>query len=294
MKIVDDIAAMKSLAETHRRGGGRIGFVPTMGALHDGHLSLVRLARARLARSRPALVVASIFVNPTQFGPEEDFERYPRDPDRDCEMLEAEGCDLVFMPAADAMYREGYRTVVSVPGLSEKLCGRSRPGHFDGVATVVLKLLHVVRPDFAVFGQKDAQQLIIIRRMVEDLDLDVEIVAGPTIREADGLAASSRNRYLSGEERRQATCLFRALEKADLLFRSGERKAGVLVAAMRRIIEAESLVRPEYVSVVDPTDLEDLDMISGNALAALAVRVGRTRLIDNQLLCEKQKTENRE
>ncbi len=276
MKVVRDAAAMRALSEERRLRGDRIGFVPTMGALHEGHLSLVRLAR-----SGATCVVVSIFVNPTQFGPGEDFELYPRDVERDCDLLDEVGCDLVFAPTVEGMYPEGHRTEVSVTGLSDRLCGRFRPGHFNGVATVVLKLFNVVRPDFAVFGQKDVQQLIVIRRMVEDLDLGVEIVAGPTIRETDGLAASSRNLYLSGTERRQATCLHRALRQAETLFRSGERRAGVLVDEMRRIIEAEPSAKPEYVSIVDPSSLEDLDMISRDALAVLAVRVGRTRLIDN-------------
>jgi len=279
MKVITDIAAMTELSEEHGRRGDSIGLVPTMGALHEGHLSLVRLARSRVA-----WLVASVFVNPSQFGPGEDFSRYPRDLDRDCRLLEKEGCDLVFAPTAAAMYPDGYRTNVSVADLSDKLCGRFRPGHFDGVATVVLKLFSIVRPDVAVFGQKDGQQLAIIGRMVDDLNLGIDIVAGPTVREGDGLAASSRNAYLSADERKQATCLVRSLRQANALFRSGGRRGDALVGEMRRIIEAEPLAKPEYVSVVDPATLEDLDLVSGEAMAAVAVRFGRTRLIDNMRL----------
>jgi len=279
MRVVEDIGTMRSLCREQRRRGARVGFVPTMGCLHEGHLSLVRLAR-----SRADWVVASVFVNPTQFAPGEDYDRYPRDLDRDRSALEAEGCDVLFAPSREAMYPQAVRTRVIVEGLSEKLCGRSRPGHFAGVATVVLKLLHIVEPDVAVFGEKDAQQLVIVRRLVADLDLDVEIEAGPTVREPDGLAASSRNAYLTADQRRQATCLIRALRGAESLVELGERRAARLVETMRRIIEAEPAAEIDYVAVVDPQTLEDLETLGGRALAALAVRVGRTRLIDNTWL----------
>lgn len=279
MRVVEDIATVRALLSEHRRRGESVGFVPTMGYLHEGHLSLVRIARARAMR-----VVVSIFVNPMQFGPDEDFERYPRDPERDRRLLEAEGCDLLFTPSREAVYPEGYGTEVSVAGLAGKLCGQSRPGHFDGVTTVVLKLFNIVQPDFAVFGQKDAQQLVIIRRMVADLDLPVQIVAGPTVREPDGLAASSRNAYLSPEERKQATCVYRALRGAEAVVRSGEVRADRLVDEMRRTIEAEPLASAEYISVVDPVSLEDLEAVGRSALLTLAVRVGKTRLIDNLLV----------
>jgi pantoate--beta-alanine ligase len=276
MDVIDNIDEMQAIAEEHRRRGDTIGFVPTMGALHEGHLSLVRLAKAKAP-----WVVVSVFVNPTQFGPGEDFEKYPRDLERDARLLEAEGCDLIFTPTAHAMYPLGHRTRVAVDELQDTLCGRSRPGHFDGVATVVLKLFNIVQPDIAVFGQKDAQQLVIIRRMVKDLDLKVEIIAAPTVREPDGLAASSRNEYLSSEEREQATCLYRALGRAEELFGEGERNAGRVIEEMNRIIEAESRADPEYVSIVDPVTLADLETIEDEALVALAVRFGETRLIDN-------------
>jgi len=279
MRVVEDIGTMRSLCREQRRRGARVGFVPTMGCLHEGHLSLVRLAR-----SRADWVVASVFVNPTQFAPGEDYDRYPRDLDRDRSALEAEGCDVLFAPSREAMYPQAVRTRVIVEGLSEKLCGRSRPGHFAGVATVVLKLLQIVEPDVAVFGEKDAQQLVIVRRLVADLDLDVEIEAGPTVREPDGLAASSRNAYLTADQRRQATCLIRALRGAESLVELGERRAARLVETMRRIIEAEPAAEIDYVAVVDPQTLEDLETLGGRALAALAVRVGRTRLIDNTWL----------
>jgi len=276
MKVVTDISEMAALSVERRRRGWTIGFVPTMGYLHKGHLSLVRLAR-----ERARWIVASVFVNPTQFGPGEDYDQYPRDRERDRALLEAEGCDVMFFPSAEAMYPHGFSTTVSVGDLAEKLCGRSRPGHFDGVATVVLELLNIVRPDLAVFGEKDAQQLAVIRRMVSDLNTGVEIVGGPTVRESDGIAASSRNAYLSPEERKQATCLVHALEKAQDLVRSGETRAESVVEAMRRVIESEPLARIDYVSVVDPESLEDLEVLPREALAALAVRVGDTRLIDN-------------
>ncbi|MCK4548132.1 MAG: pantoate--beta-alanine ligase [Candidatus Eisenbacteria sp.] len=276
MRVVRNVAEMRALASERRRRGQAIGFVPTMGCLHEGHLSLVRLAG-----TRAPWVVVSIFVNPTQFGLGEDFEIYPRDLDRDCQLLEAEECDLAFAPTIPEMYTEGHRTSVSVGELSEKLCGRSRPGHFDGVTTVVLKLFNIIQPDVAVFGEKDAQQLVIIRRMVEDLNLAVEIVGAPTVRDPDGLAVSSRNRDLSPEAREHATCLFRALRRGEELFKAGERQADRMIGEMRLIVDAKPAVETDYVSVVDPVTLEDLDTIRGEALVAIAARVGGTRLIDN-------------
>jgi pantoate--beta-alanine ligase len=228
--------------------------------------------------------VVSIFVNPLQFGPREDFSRYPRDPSRDETLLEKAGVDMLFCPRDIDMYPEGFRTTVEVAALQEKLCGRSRPGHFKGVATVVLKLFNIVRPDCAFFGQKDAQQTIIIRRMAEDLNLDTKIEVLPTIREPDGLAISSRNTYLSPEERRSATVLFRSLEEARRMFSLGEREAGPIREQMLRMIGNETSARIDYVEIVDIRTLETVDKIEGNVLVALAVFFGSTRLIDNIIL----------
>ncbi|HXF51082.1 MAG TPA: pantoate--beta-alanine ligase [Dehalococcoidia bacterium] len=254
---------------------GTVGAVPTMGYLHDGHLALVRRARAENDH-----VVVSIFVNPTQFGPNEDYARYPRDPERDLAMLRAEGVDVVFMPSVEEMYPEGFATYVNVERLTERLEGAHRPGHFRGVTTVVTKLFNVLQAHRAYFGQKDAQQLIVIRRMTRDLAFPVEIVDVPTVREPDGLAMSSRNVYLSPDERRAATVLFRALERARELWGAGVRDGSRLRAAMREVVESEPLARADYVSVADPETLEELNTIEGRALASLAVRLGSTRLID--------------
>ena len=253
-----------------------LGLVPTMGALHEGHMSLVRLAR-----SNNATVVASIFVNPTQFGPSEDFATYPRDTDSDLALLEEAGVNLVFMPSVEEMYPEGSDTYVDPGRLGERLEGESRPGHFRGVATVVCKLLSIARPDRAYFGQKDAQQNLVIKRVNTDLALGAEIVVGPTAREPDGLALSSRNAYLGTEERRAATVLYRALcAAADL----GTSDASKVRTMMRELIESEPLAQVDYVSVADASTLEDLDVVRVPALASVAVHVGRTRLIDNILL----------
>jgi pantoate--beta-alanine ligase len=259
---------------------GSVGLVPTMGYLHEGHLSLARRARADNDH-----VVASIFVNPTQFGPKEDYQRYPRDPDRDLRLLEAEGADVVFIPSAEEMYPVGYDTWVEVgPSLTERLEGTARPGHLRGVTTVVAKLFEIVRPQRAYFGQKDAQQLAVIRRMAADLNMDVEVVGLPTMREADGLAMSSRNAYLSREERRAAIVLWRSLCRAEELFDAGERRAETIRQEMRAVLAKEPLAQVEYVSVAATDTLEELDSIAGLALVSLAVRLGRTRLIDNIVL----------
>jgi pantoate--beta-alanine ligase len=254
---------------------GTVGAVPTMGYLHEGHLALVRRARAENDH-----VVVSIFVNPTQFGPNEDFARYPRDPDRDLALLRTEGVDVVFMPSVEEMYPKGFATYVNVERLTERLEGAHRPGHFRGVATVVTKLFHILQPHRAYFGQKDAQQLIVIRRMTRDLAFPVDIVDVPTVREPDGLAMSSRNVYLSPDERRAATVLFRALERARELWDAGVRDGDRLRMAMQEVIDGEPLARADYVSVADPETLDELGAIEGPALASLAVRLGSTRLID--------------
>jgi pantoate--beta-alanine ligase len=258
---------------------GDVGLVPTMGYLHEGHLSLVRAARADNAHT-----VASIFVNPAQFGPNEDLARYPRDEAGDLELLRAAGVDAVFAPGVAEMYPDGYSTYIEVEGLTARLEGASRPTHFRGVTTVVLKLLNIVQPRRAYFGQKDAQQLAVIRRMVRDLDLDAEIVGLPIVREADGLALSSRNAYLQGDDRRTALVLSRALALAQRLFDGGERDADVIRAEMTAIIAAEPRAAIDYVSVSDAETLAELDEIDRRALVSLAVRIGGTRLIDNVVL----------
>jgi pantoate--beta-alanine ligase len=259
---------------------GSVGFVPTMGYLHEGHLALVRQARAE----NDAIMV-SIFVNPSQFGPQEDYERYPRDEARDLALLEEEGVNLVLIPSAQQMHPQRFAAWVEVTGpLTERLDGTARPGHFRGVATVVLKLFNIVQPQRAYFGRKDAQQLQVIRRMVADLDLPVEIVSCPTVREPDGLALSSRNTYLSPQERQAATVLWRALSRTQELFQQGERDAEALRRAIARVIASEPMARPDYISVADAETLEELTTIEGPALASLAVRIGATRLIDNMTL----------
>lgn len=253
-----------------------IGFVPTMGALHEGHLSLIRLARERAER-----VVASVFVNPAQFGPNEDFARYPRQPEKDAEMLEAAGCDLLFLPDVATIYPPGNATFVEPAGAALGLEGACRPGHFRGVATVVLSLFNLVRADVAVFGEKDAQQLAVVRQMVRDLHLPVEIVAGPTVREADGLALSSRNAYLSAEERRAAAVLHRALRAAEGAIAAGERRGGEVRRLLREVLDSEPLAHTEYAEVVDADTFQPVESLGGRLVLPLAVRIGGTRLIDN-------------
>jgi len=273
MDVHETVAGVrKTLAKAPRP----LGLVPTMGYLHEGHLSLVRQAR-----KANRTVAVSIFVNPTQFGPTEDFTVYPRDMDRDLHLLREEGVDVVFTPPADEMYPSGYKTYVTVEGITEKLEGSFRPTHFRGVATIVLKLLNIVAPDRAYFGQKDAQQLRVIRQLVGDLNLPVEVVAGPTVRELDGLALSSRNVRLSAEERQAALVLSRALQLAEERYKAGERSGTRLREVMRAELAQEPLARADYVSVADADTLDELDEIDRPALLSLAVRIGQTRLIDN-------------
>jgi pantoate--beta-alanine ligase len=262
--------------EAWRREGVKIGFVPTMGALHEGHLSLVRIARERTDR-----VVASVFVNPTQFGPTEDFNRYPRQPEKDAAMLEAAGCDLLFLPGVETIYPPGNATFIEPAGAALGLEGTCRPGHFRGVATVVCALFNLVRADVAVFGEKDAQQLAVIRQMARDLHLPIEIVPAPTIREEDGLAMSSRNAYLSPQERRGATVLYRALLSAAELITGGERRADEVRRRLREVLASEPLAQFEYAEVVDAETFASVDALQGKLVLPLAVRVGGTRLIDN-------------
>ena len=277
MKLVRTIAAMR---EARAPLDALFGFVPTMGALHEGHLSLVRLARERCPR-----VGASIFVNPAQFNDTRDLERYPRTLERDMEMLRGAGCDVVFAPEAGEVYPDGFSTGIDVGPVTRPLEGAMRPGHFNGVAVVVTKLLNIVRPTHAVFGQKDAQQLAVIRRLVRDLDLAVEIVPGPTMREADGLAMSSRNALLMPGDRAAAPVLWRALSAARDTYALGERDATALRGRMSAILGAEARAVPEYVSVADPVTLTELEHVGGTgALVSLAVRFGAVRLIDNVVL----------
>jgi pantoate--beta-alanine ligase len=276
-------ATIAECVRLRRTMTGDVGFVPTMGYLHEGHLALVRAARQQNAH-----VVVSIFVNPTQFGPNEDFERYPRDEARDLALLRDERVDAVFMPSLGEMYPDGASTFVDVAGVSEMLEGTHRPGHFRGVATVVAKLFNIVQPRRAYFGRKDAQQLVVIRKLVRDLRSAVEIVPVAIVREPDGLALSSRNAYLSPAEREAALVLSHALRKAEALFAAGERDAERLRAAMREPIAQESMAQVDYVSVAESETLRELDRIEGAALASLAVRIGATRLIDNVTLGDNQ------
>jgi pantoate--beta-alanine ligase len=270
---------MRAACRAERYGGRRLGFVPTMGALHEGHLSLVGAGKASCD-----VVAASIFVNPTQFGPGEDLAKYPRNFERDRELLEKQGVALLFAPSVEEMYPSGAVTWVDVEGLSGKLDGLSRPGHFRGVATVVAKLFHAVEPDAAFFGQKDAAQIAVIRRMVRDLNFPVEIAGCPIVREADGLAMSSRNAYLDLAQRKQALVLHRSLMYVKSLWDAGERSAEKLMSAGREEIAREKLVRLDYFEIVDPENLEDVVDVGSGALVAVAAFVGTTRLIDNILI----------
>ena len=279
MRIIESIPEMQDWSERARREGSRIVLVPTMGFLHEGHLSLVRDGRRRGNR-----LVVSIFVNPKQFSPGEDYTSYPRDFSRDQGLLEREGVDVLFHPSAAEMYPDDHQTHVEVGELGARLCGVSRPGHFRGVATVVAKLFNIVRPHIAVFGQKDFQQLQVIRRLVLDLNLGVEIVSHPTVREQDGLAMSSRNAYLNAEERQAAVSLSRSLKLAVSLLRGGERRAERLLAAVRSEIDKEACARIDYVELCDPQSLQPVAAVEGPTLLALAVWFGRARLIDNTIL----------
>jgi len=279
VNIFATIEEVRAACRAAKREGKRLGLVPTMGALHDGHLSLVRAARASCD-----VVAASIFVNPAQFGPNEDLAKYPRSFERDCAQLEKEKVDLLFAPAVEEVYPPGAVTWVTVEELSETLDGRSRPGHFRGVTTVVAKLFHIIEPDAAFFGQKDAAQVAIVRRMARDLNLPVEIVVCPIVREADGLAMSSRNAYLDPRQRMQALVLHRSLMRAQSLFDQGERNAAKLIAAAREEFAAENLARLDYFEIVNPDTLDPVEDVSDGALVAVAAGIGTTRLIDNILL----------
>jgi pantoate--beta-alanine ligase len=279
MKLVKTIEEMRAFRKATRKNGKRLGLVPTMGALHEGHLSLVRAAR-----DNSDIVAVSIFVNPTQFGPNEDFAKYPRNLESDSEMLEREQVDVIFAPSVEDMYPAGAVTWVTVEGMSDRLCGRSRPGHLRGVTTVVSKLFHIIEPDAAFFGQKDAAQIAIIRRMVRDLNMPVAIEVCPIIRESDGLALSSRNAYLNPEERKSALVLYRSLRRTEELFDRGERDSAKLIAAGKQEIVKEPSARLDYLEIVEPDTLEPVPSIVKRALIAVAAFIGNTRLIDNILV----------
>jgi len=278
MKVIRTVAAMQEWALHRRCEGRRVGLVPTMGFLHQGHLSLVETLKAHAD-----LVVVSIFVNPIQFGPNEDFDRYPRDEARDLALLQEAGVDIVFMPSVAEMYPAGFQTHVEVEKLPQHLCGLRRPGHFRGVATVVLKLFHACVPQVAAFGAKDYQQVQVIRAMVRDLNLPILIIESDIVREEDGLALSSRNTFLTPEERQKATCLVRALQEGKAMVERGETSAVAIRHVMADILE-DSGARVDYIAIIDPDDLEELELIRERAHAAIAAYMGRTRLIDNMRL----------
>lgn len=282
MKTITTIKEMQAVSNELRKDK-KIGFVPTMGYLHEGHLALVKKAR-----ELGDIVIVSIFINPTQFGPNEDLAKYPRDFDRDANLLEQEKTDIIFFPESKEMYPKGYSTYVQVRDLQNQLCGKSRTGHFVGVATVVAKLFNVVKPHFAVFGQKDYQQLKVIERMVQDLNMDIEIIGYPTVREQDGLAMSSRNTYLSPDERSRALLISASLAEAERLFRNGTRDAALIQREVERVLKSKEGIDVEYVSISDPETLEDVTQIKDKALVAIACHVGKTRLIDNKVLTEEQ------
>ncbi|GAB4347995.1 MAG: pantoate--beta-alanine ligase [Candidatus Abyssubacteria bacterium] len=277
--VVRDPGEMQALANKIRRQGMSIGFVPTMGYLHEGHASLIRAAR-----EESDVVVLSIFVNPTQFGPTEDLDKYPRDMERDTRVARDAGVDYIFYPEPRAMYPDGFQTYVTVERLTKGYCGVSRPTHFRGVTTICTKLFNIVLPHKAYFGQKDFQQAAVIRRMVKDLDMNLEVVVLPTIRESDGLAMSSRNAYLSPSERAEAVCLIESIRLAREMVRNGERDVKTLTAAMRAHIESKPSARVDYVSIADADSLEELETITAKGVILLAVYIGKTRLIDNEIL----------
>jgi pantoate--beta-alanine ligase len=281
MQVITQIGELKQIVHTAKREGKTIGLVPTMGYLHEGHLTLMRRAR-----QEQGLVIATLFVNPLQFGPQEDYADYPRDLERDCRLAESTGTDVLFAPSVDEMYPAGNGKILSfvdVEQITATLCGASRPGHFRGVATVVTKLFNIAEADVAYFGQKDAQQVAVIRRMTEDLNMNVKIVAVPIVREPDGLAMSSRNKYLAPAQRQAALVLSRSLERAASLLAAGERDSTLILAAVRELIDQQPLAEIDYVSLVDPVSLAAIERVEQQALLALAVKFGKTRLIDNML-----------
>ncbi len=282
MKVIETVEQMQRESDSLRMAGHTISLVPTMGFLHEGHLELMRVAKAHSNK-----VIMSLFVNPTQFGPSEDFEEYPRDTEGDLEKARNVGVDIVFMPMVEEMYPADSQTTVSVARLTQHLCGLSRPGHFDGVTTVVAKLFNSTKPHLAVFGQKDYQQLAVISRMVMDLDMDIRIIGVPIVREPDGLAMSSRNSYLSPDERTSALCLKKSLELAEEMFHNGTVDAGLIRGAVESFIQKYPFTEIKYIILCDPLTLENIKTLRDESLLALAVRVGKTRLIDNFLICKK-------
>jgi len=279
MEVISHSNQMRRTADALRASGKKIALVPTMGYLHDGHVSLIRCAR-----KQADVVIVSLFVNPLQFGPNEDFTTYPRDFDRDAALMEGAGVDIVFAPMVEDMYPPGFQTSVVVHHVTKNLCGLSRPGHFEGVTTVVAKLFLCTKPHLAVFGEKDFQQLVVIQRMVKDLGFDIQIIAAPIVREPDGLAMSSRNAYLNLEERKAAVCLSQSLFEAQKLFTDGQRTAALLIDAARKRIAAEPLARIDYIKICDTETLEDIVTITRDAVMAIAVFIGKARLIDNIVL----------
>lgn len=276
VEMLETAHELRQRVSAWKRGGARVGFVPTMGALHEGHLALVRRARQLAER-----VVVSIFVNPTQFGPQEDFERYPRDLESDAELLQPAGCDLLFLPAVSTIYPDGHSTFVEVRDVSSGFEGSQRPGHFRGVATVVTQLFHLVQPDVAVFGEKDAQQLAVVRRLVRDLHLPLQIEPLPTVREEDGLALSSRNAYLSPEDRRSATVLYRALSAAREAIENGERSADAVREVLQTVLASEPSLVVDYADIVDADGFQPIEYLRDRIVIPVAGRLGSTRLLDN-------------
>jgi len=276
MKVIETIKEMKEIASQARGDGKIITFVPTMGYFHEGHLSLMREGR-----KRGDLLIVSLFVNPTQFGPSEDFKNYPRDFERDAKMAEEVGVDILFTPGGMEMYPSDHQTIVRVEKVTQNLCGKSRPTHFQGVTTVVLMLFEIVMPHLAIFGEKDYQQLVAIQQMVKDLHMGVEVRGMPTVRETDGLAMSSRNTYLLPEERKAALSLYHSLQKAKELLQKGERRADRIINEVKGILQSEPLVRVDYAQICDAYTLQDVDWVEGDAVIALAAYLGKTRLIDN-------------
>jgi pantoate--beta-alanine ligase len=279
MRIIESISEMQQAAEGWRGEGKKIALVPTMGYLHEGHLELMRAVRPQ-----SDVLAISIFVNPAQFAPGEDFERYPRDLDRDIRLATETGVDIAFVPQVNDMYPEGYQTIVNVTEVTAPLCGRSRPAFFRGVTTVVTKLFNIVRPHAAIFGEKDFQQLVTIRRMVQDLNMDIEIIGHPIVREADGVAMSSRNAYLTPEQRRKAIRLNRSLKEAQTLVQGGEKAGEAILKKVREVLAEGDDVRIDYMQLCDPMTLQEVTQISGPTLLALAAHVGVARLIDNSIL----------
>ena len=279
MKIAKTIQAVRSLIKAARTEGKKIGLVPTMGALHIGHISLIEKAK-----QQADFVVVSIFVNPTQFGPGEDFEKYPKPLEKDLETCKNTGVDVVFTPATEQMYPQENLTWVNVGKLTEQLCGRNRPVHFRGVATVCAKLFNIVEPDFAFFGAKDSQQAIVLKRMVADLNMPLKIVVCPTMRQPDGLAVSSRNQYLTESQKKDATLIYKSLQKCGEMINAGVKDAQQITAQMNKILQQAPSIKIEYVSIVDAETLQPIDRIAGKILAAVAVKIGSARLIDNILL----------